>query len=98
MYARNRIPMYEGDGIIRQGPTADTPPDSPENLPEPLSREHIERKARKPGRRLGELLAWIRRKLQSNNPLEDYLSRASSLADVERLLRKAETDRHLFQH
>ena len=98
MYARNRIPMYEGDGIIRQASPADTLTESPESLPEPLPREKVESRIRPLSRGLSKLLAWVRRKLQFNSALEDYLSRASSLAEVERLLRKAERDGHFFQH
>jgi hypothetical protein len=97
MYARNRIPMYEGDGIIRQASPADTLTESPERLPEP-PREKVEGRIRPLSRGLGKLLAWVGRRLQFNSALEDYLSRASNLAEVERLLRKAERDGHFFQH
>jgi len=98
MYARNRMPMYEGDGIIRRASPTDTLTESLESLPEALPREDVEHKVRTLSRGLSKLLAWVRRKLQFNSALEDYLSRASSLADVERLLKKAESDKHFFQH
>ena len=98
MYARNRIPMYEGDGIIRQGPAVDARPDPQESPAEALPRGHIEPRTAKPVRSLGRLLAWVRRKLQTDSAIEEYLSRASSLADIERLLRKAERESYFFQH
>jgi hypothetical protein len=89
--------MYEGDGIIRQGPAVDARPDPQEKPAEALPHGHSESKTPKPVRNLRRLLAWVRRKLQTDSAIEEYLSRASSLADVERLLRKAERERYFLQ-
>jgi len=89
--------MYEGDGIIRSGPKWDGP--GPEHGPETASaRDGQPSKQPSLAHLFRELLGWARTKLRSTSALDDYLSRASSLADVERLLRKAESEKRFYQY
>jgi len=95
MYAKNRIPMYEGDGIIRQGPSMDIP--APERLPDTVLPRGEQQSNQTLAHLLRQLADWARTKLRSS-PLDEYLSRATSLADAERLLRKAESEKHFHQY
>lgn len=97
MYVRNRLPMYEGDGFIHAGLTAGRAPD-------PTRSGEGRRRVRDPEGEawrlrgefiadlLGKLVAWVRHKaMQSRSAaLDDYLSRSTSLADIERRLRQVE--------
>jgi hypothetical protein len=99
MYAKNRLPMYEGDSFIHTSP-------APGHLPAPvqdanvvLDLERVEQRARELRSEtlrglLGRAFAWIGKKLQQarRSELEDYLSRSSNLADLERRLKEAERE------
>jgi hypothetical protein len=99
MYAKNRLPMYEGDSFIHTSP-------APSHLPAPvqdanvvLDLERVEQRARELRSKtlrglLGRAFAWIGKKLQQarRSELEDYLSRSSNLADLERRLKEAERE------
>jgi hypothetical protein len=100
MYARNRIPLYEGDSFIHTSPAPGhwepAPVDVADAVPD---LECIEQRAR--GLRsetlqdlLGRAIAWIGQKMRlaRRSALEEYLSRSSNLADLERRLREAERD------
>ena len=102
MYAKNGIPMYEGDGFIH--PMQNPPQSSPENVAAEVELRDIKERARKLRR---ETIARLLRRLVAKlnriafevrtAPLEKYLSRSSDLADVERRLRQAERDGRLLQ-
>ena len=105
MYAWNRIPMYEGDSVIRSGPVPASPGTTLRRSPEgAISRSEIEQRARKLrwetlADLLGNIVERVRRGAQSarSRELDSYLSRATSLADVERLLKEAEREGRFFQ-
>ena len=101
MYAKNNVPLYDGDGYLHAGPVSGA-----ESRGAPLARLNyieIERKAHRlrgeaMAELFGRLYARVRAKLgrRRNSALEDYLARSSSLADVERRLRDAERDGRYF--
>ena len=100
MYAKNRLPMYEGDGFIHTSPAPGHPqPAPPHDANIVLDLERVEQRARELRSKtlrglLGRAFAWIGKKLQQarRSELEDYLSRSSNLADLERRLKEAERE------
>lgn len=97
MYVKNRIPMYEGDGFIHAtlpAGGANSPMRKPESGHWIRDLELQARKMRGEvvAELLGKFVAWVRRKaLESRSAaLDDYLSRSTSLADIERRLREIE--------
>jgi len=92
MYVKNKLPLYEGDGFIHAGPAA-----CPADPRVPESLRDLERRARKLrgetiARLSAQAVAWVRRRLlySRDAAIDEYLSHASSLADVERRLREIE--------
>ena len=81
MKVRNGTPMYEGDGFIHLDSTTAA----------------IHRWEAAAGM-IGEFFAWAQGKFQGlrTSALDDYLARASSLADIERRLRQAEREGRFF--
>ena len=81
MKAKNRMPMYEGDGLIHSDLAAGVSPrwEAVADL-------------------LGGFVGWIRAKSRhaQGSALDNYLARASSLADIERRLREVERDGRFF--
>lgn len=102
MYAKNSLPLYEGDGYLHGGPAS-----SRKGRDLPLAWKEAAEIEREAHRLRGEALAglfarlftWLRTKLARarTSALEDYLARASSLADVERRLREVEREGRLFR-
>jgi len=98
MYAKNRMPMYEGDGYIHAGPAAGSAANPPVQRPEHASEtRNLEQQARRMrgevvAELLGNLIAWLQRKAAESRSaaLDDYLSHSTSLADIERRLREIE--------
>jgi hypothetical protein len=81
MKIRNRMPMYEGDGFIHAG-----------------SATAVSSRWEAVADLLGGIAGWMHKKSQRarSNALDDYLARASSLADIERRLREIERDGRFF--
>jgi len=81
MKARNGIPMYEGDGFIHTDSTT-----------------AVIQRWEAAAEMVGKFFAQAREKFQSlrTSALDDYLARASSLADIERRLREAEREGRFF--
>jgi hypothetical protein len=81
MTTKNRIPLYEGDGFIHAGNTVGFSP-----------------RWEAAAELLSGLAGWIRTKslFGQGSALDNYLARASSLADVERRLREVERDGRFF--
>ena len=52
MYAKNRIPLYEGDGFIHPGPNQDNPENRPDEKSTPDSGEDASEKRPSPPSRL----------------------------------------------
>ena len=101
MYAKSRVPMYEGDGFIHS--MQDRLPASRTNATAVSEHREIEPRARQLrsealARLLRRLAAWLEKKIMRvrMSALENYLSRSSDLADVERRLRQAERDGRFF--
>lgn len=101
MYAKNAMPLYEGDGYLHTGPTPSGK--AGDAQPRWVDSYEIEREARRlrgevmaalVGRLYARVKARIRRARTS--ALDDYLARSSSLADVERRLRDVERDGRYF--
>ncbi|MGB5079819.1 MAG: hypothetical protein WBO23_03635 [Burkholderiales bacterium] len=101
MYAKNAVPLYEGDGYLHAGPASvaknrDTPAAWVDLI-------EIEREAQRlRGEALAELLGrfrtWVKLKLsrKRTSALDNYLAGSTSLAEVERRLREAERDGRYF--
>ena len=101
MYAKNPVPLYDGDGYLHAGPapsgkSGDVPPVWKDAVE--IEREAHRLRGEAMAELFGKLRAWLRTKLARarTRALEDYLSRASSLADVERRLREAEREGRFF--
>jgi hypothetical protein len=98
MYVKNGLPAYEGDGFIHAGLAAGgavNPPIDDANAGRGI--RELEQQARRMrgeavAALLGKFIAWLRRKaMQSRSAaLDEYLSRSTSLADIERRLREVE--------
>jgi len=100
MYRKNRVPMYEGDGYIHSSPKQD----NFQNPPVQAARNPGSQVGRRPGlsaaarELLHRLAAWIGHGLQhpQRKAFEDFLSRSSDLADVERRIRQLEREGRPF--
>jgi len=81
MKTKNRMPMYEGDGFIHAGSVVGVSP-----------------RWEAAAELLSGFAGWVRAKslFGQGSALDNYLARASSLADVERRLREVERDGRFF--
>lgn len=85
-----RVPIYEGDGLLRKAPAKATRPSRTEA-------ERVERRARELRAELiadlfSRLFRWIERSFwrARQRDLEHYLSQATDAADLERRMRALE--------
>lgn len=95
MYVKNKLPIYEGDGFIHAGPAVGAADSLAAEAPRGI--RDLERQARKlraetVARLIAQAAAWVQQRFlySRNAAVDEYLSRATSLADVERRLREIE--------
>jgi len=101
MYAKNAVPLYDGDGYLHAGAASGGKNrQAPPAWMDPIQVEREAQRLR--GEALAELLgsvyAWVKLKLSrlKTSELDDYLAGSTSLADVERRLRDAERNGRYF--
>jgi hypothetical protein len=101
MYAKNAVPLYDGDGYLHAGPASVGR--KSEATPVWIDPIQIEREAQRlRGEALADLLgrisAWVKSRLarMRSSELDNYLAGSASLADVERRLREAERSGRYF--
>lgn len=97
MYVKTRLPVYEGDGLIHGAPAPGRVAAAWSDVEGIRDIRGLETRARQLrgetlARLLRQFVAWARRRLSDSRSaaLDEYLSRATSLADVERRLREVE--------
>jgi len=101
MYAKNAVPLYDGDGYLHAGPVSGGR--KTEAAPVWIDPIQIEREAQRlRGETMAELLgriyAWVKLRFARlrTSELDRYLAGSTSLADVERRLRDAERSGRYF--
>jgi hypothetical protein len=94
------LPMYEGDGLIRQGlSTNATPAESEQSVRDFDALKQLEIEARRiraeyVGSLIKRLMVWVRDfpRTATQSRAEHYLSASTDHADVERRIRSLERD------